>query len=83
MLAPLPSCWPLVLTRTDSHQAAGPATLHSRLFPGRQGPCLTAEDTPSALHRAAEHAGPGGLIVVIGSLRLVGGTRTALALQPA
>ncbi len=83
MLAPLPSHWPLVLTRTDSHQAASPATLHSRLSPGRKGPCLTAEDTPSALHRAAELAGPGGLVIVFGSLRLVGETRTALALQPA
>ncbi|MEI5102724.1 bifunctional folylpolyglutamate synthase/dihydrofolate synthase [Streptomyces sp. PmtG] len=83
MLAPLPSTWPLVLTRTDSHQAASPTALHSRLAPGRQGPCLTAEDAPSALRRAAELAGPGGLIVVFGSLRLIGETRTALALRPA
>ncbi|MGH4029299.1 bifunctional folylpolyglutamate synthase/dihydrofolate synthase [Actinomycetota bacterium Odt1-20B] len=83
MLAPLPSHWPLVLTRTDSHQAADPTTLRSRLLPSRQGPCLTADDTPSALRRAAELAGPGGLIVVFGSLRLVGESRTALALQPA
>ncbi|EDY47365.1 bifunctional folylpolyglutamate synthase/dihydrofolate synthase (plasmid) [Streptomyces clavuligerus] len=82
MLTPLPSNWPLVLTRTDSHQAADPTTLHSRLSPARQGPCLTAADTPAALHRAAELAGPGGLIVVFGSLRLVGESRTALALQP-
>ncbi|MFE7467736.1 bifunctional folylpolyglutamate synthase/dihydrofolate synthase [Streptomyces sp. NPDC057499] len=82
MLAPLPADWPLVLTRTDSHQAAAPAALHSHLSPGRQGPCLTAEDTPSALRRAAGIAGPGGLIVVLGSLRLIGETRTALALQP-
>ncbi|MFF4364327.1 bifunctional folylpolyglutamate synthase/dihydrofolate synthase [Streptomyces sp. NPDC001604] len=83
MLVPLPSDWPLVLTRTDSHQAASPSTLHSHLMPGRRGPCLTAEDTPSALHRATELAGPGGLIVVLGSLRLVGESRTALGLQPA
>ncbi|CAO0837952.1 folyl-polyglutamate synthetase [Streptomyces microflavus] len=83
MLAPLPSHWPLVLTRTGSHEAAGAATLHSRLAPGRQAPCLTAEDAPSALRRAAELAGPGGLIVVFGSLRLVGEARTALGLQPA
>lgn len=83
MLAPLPSDWPLVLTRTDSHQAASPTTLRSQLLPGRRGPCPTAEDTPSALHRAAELAGPGGLIVVLGSLRLVGESRTALGLQPA
>ena len=83
MLAPLPSDWPLVLTRTGSHQAASPTTLHSQLMPGRRGPCLTAEDTPTALHRATELAGPGGLIVVLGSLRLVGESRTALGLQPA
>ncbi|MEU9318120.1 bifunctional folylpolyglutamate synthase/dihydrofolate synthase [Streptomyces sp. NPDC048295] len=82
MLAPLPSDWPLVLTRTDSHQAADPTTLHNRLSPDRQGPCLTAEDTSSALRRAAELVGPGGLIVVFGSLRLIGETRTALALPP-
>ncbi|MFB7216496.1 hypothetical protein [Streptomyces sp. NPDC056255] len=83
MLAPFPFHWPLVLTRTGSHEAAGSATLHSRLALGRQAPCLTAEDAPAALRRAAEIAGPGGLIVVFGSLRLVGETRTALGLQPA
>ncbi|MFE4975666.1 bifunctional folylpolyglutamate synthase/dihydrofolate synthase [Kitasatospora sp. NPDC056651] len=83
MLAPLPDDWPLVLTRTDSHQAADPATLHDRLSPSRQGPCLTAENAPTALRRAAELAGPRGLIVVFGSLRLVGEARTALALPPA
>ncbi|AEY86711.1 hypothetical protein SHJG_1435 [Streptomyces hygroscopicus subsp. jinggangensis 5008] len=36
----------------------------------------------TALHRAAELTGPGGLIIVLGSLRLVGETRTALALEP-
>ncbi|MFJ6015117.1 bifunctional folylpolyglutamate synthase/dihydrofolate synthase [Streptomyces sp. NPDC092952] len=82
MLAPLPADWPLVLTRTDSHQAAAPAALHGLLSPGRRGPCLSAEDTPSALRRAAGIAGPGGLIVVFGSLRLVGEARTALALRP-
>jgi dihydrofolate synthase/folylpolyglutamate synthase len=57
--------------------------LHRRLSPGRTGPCLTAENAPTALHRAAELAGPGGLIVVFGSLRLVGETRNALGLPPA
>ncbi|MEV0170322.1 bifunctional folylpolyglutamate synthase/dihydrofolate synthase [Streptomyces sp. NPDC050803] len=83
MLAPLPSHWPLVLTRTGAAQAASPTALHAQLAPGRRGPCLTAEDPPSALQRAAELAGPGGLIVVFGSLRLVGESRTALGLQPA
>ncbi len=83
MLAPLPRDWPLVLTRTDALNAADPAVLHERLSPDRRGPCATAADTPSALHRAAELAGPGGLIVVLGSLRLVGESRTALGLHPA
>lgn len=82
MLAPLPTHWPLVLTRTGSHQAADPNSLHTRLAPNRQGPCLTAEDPPTALHQAAELAGPDGLIVVFGSLRLVGDTRTVLGLAP-
>ncbi|NDZ87769.1 bifunctional folylpolyglutamate synthase/dihydrofolate synthase, partial [Streptomyces sp. SID10115] len=82
MLAPLPADWPLVLTGTDSRQAADPTTLHDLLSPGRRGPCVTAEDSPSALRRAAELAGPGGLIVVLGLLRLIGETGTALAPRP-
>ncbi|MFE6973046.1 bifunctional folylpolyglutamate synthase/dihydrofolate synthase [Streptomyces sp. NPDC057682] len=83
MLAPLPSHWPLVLTRTASHQAAERAALYDQLSPTRRGPCLTADDTSSALRRAAEHAGTGGLVVVLGSLRLVGESRTVLGLPPA
>ncbi|MFI1866075.1 glutamate ligase domain-containing protein [Streptomyces jumonjinensis] len=82
MLAPLPSHWPLILTRTDFHQAAAPTALRSSLASVSRGPCLIAEDTPSALRRAAGLAGPGGLIVVIGSHRLVGETRTELTLPP-
>ncbi|MYR59397.1 bifunctional folylpolyglutamate synthase/dihydrofolate synthase, partial [Streptomyces sp. SID625] len=82
MLAPLPSHWPLILTRTDAPRAASCADLHDRLSPGRQGPCLTAPDTTAALRRAAELAGPGGLIIVFGSHRLVGESRTALSLEP-
>ncbi|MFF5504560.1 bifunctional folylpolyglutamate synthase/dihydrofolate synthase [Streptomyces roseolus] len=83
MLAPLPADWPLVLTRTGATRAADPDALHARFAPARRGPCVIAEDTPAALHRAAELAGAGGLIVVIGSLRLVGEARTALGLPPA
>ncbi|MET9017885.1 bifunctional folylpolyglutamate synthase/dihydrofolate synthase [Streptomyces olivaceoviridis] len=82
MLAPLPAHWPLVLTRTDAPHAASCVTLHRQLSSHRQGPCLSAENTMTALHRAAELTGPGGLIIVLGSLRLVGETRTALALEP-
>ncbi|WP_234438728.1 bifunctional folylpolyglutamate synthase/dihydrofolate synthase [Streptomyces sp. NRRL S-340] len=82
MLAPLPDHWPLVLTRTDAPHAANCTTLHHRLSPDRRGPCLTAQNTLTALHQAAELTGPGGLIIVFGSHRLVGETRTALALPP-
>ncbi|MEW2624633.1 bifunctional folylpolyglutamate synthase/dihydrofolate synthase [Streptomyces sp. NPDC048106] len=82
MLSPLPADWPLVLTRTDSPHAADCDTLYNRLSPDRRGPCLTAEDTTAALHQAAELTGTGGLIIVLGSHRLVGEARTALALQP-
>ncbi|MBF6056085.1 hypothetical protein GO002_30085 [Streptomyces eurocidicus] len=62
---------------------ADPTRSRPRGRPVRLRPRYTAEDTPSAPHRAAEPAGPGGLIVVFGSPRLVGGTRTALAPEPA
>ncbi|MFI6505849.1 glutamate ligase domain-containing protein [Nonomuraea typhae] len=83
MLAPLPSHWPLVLTQTGAPRAASPTSLHTQLASSRRGPCLIAEDTPSALRRAAGLAAAGGLIVVFGSLRLVGESRAALGLQPA
>jgi dihydrofolate synthase/folylpolyglutamate synthase len=82
MLAPLPAHWPLVLPRMDWHQALPPTDLRTRLASTRQGPCLTTDDTLGAMHTAAELAGPGGLIVVIGSHRLVGETRSVLDLPP-
>nr|WP_255519032.1 bifunctional folylpolyglutamate synthase/dihydrofolate synthase [Kitasatospora sp. SID7827] len=83
MLAPLPAPWPLVLTRTGSPDAAEPDALRTRLPAARRDRVHTAPDTASALRRAAELVGPGGLIVVFGSLRLVGESRTALGLAPA
>ncbi|MEV6973218.1 bifunctional folylpolyglutamate synthase/dihydrofolate synthase [Kitasatospora sp. NPDC093806] len=80
MLAPLPAHWPLVLTRTRSPHSSVPSTLRSRLDPERQRRALTSDDTRTALHRAGELAGPDGLIIVIGSLRLVGEARTELGL---
>ncbi|MEV4252776.1 hypothetical protein AB0J52_06355, partial [Spirillospora sp. NPDC049652] len=82
MLAPLPSDWPLVLTRTGSPHSADPADLRARLSATRHGPCVTAGDTPSALQRAAALATPDGLIIVLGSHRLVGESRTVLSLPP-
>ncbi|MFB6893002.1 bifunctional folylpolyglutamate synthase/dihydrofolate synthase [Kitasatospora sp. NPDC056327] len=83
MLAPLPESWPLVLTRTSSPDATGPAELHAALPPTRRAGAVTAPDTPSALRRAAALVGDGGLIVVLGSLWMVGETRTELGLPPA
>ncbi|WP_030244747.1 bifunctional folylpolyglutamate synthase/dihydrofolate synthase [Streptomyces sp. NRRL S-350] len=83
MLAVLPEPWPLVLTRTGSPDAGDPATLHTRLPPARRAGTVTAPDTATALRRAAGLVGPGGLVVVLGSLRLVGECRTALGLPPA
>ncbi|MGE7435489.1 bifunctional folylpolyglutamate synthase/dihydrofolate synthase [Kitasatospora sp. NPDC001175] len=83
MLAPLPEHWPVVITRTGAAEAADPDALRARLAPGRRTSSVTAPDAAAALRRAAELAGPDGLIVVLGSLRLVGETRTALGLPPA
>ncbi|MFF8772493.1 glutamate ligase domain-containing protein [Kitasatospora sp. NPDC015120] len=83
MLARLPGAWPLVLTRTDAPDAADPTALLARLPPGRRAGAVTAPDTTTALHRAAALAGHGGLLVALGSLRLVGEARTALGLPPA
>ncbi|MGK4584370.1 bifunctional folylpolyglutamate synthase/dihydrofolate synthase [Kitasatospora sp. HPMI-4] len=83
MLAPLPEHWPLVLTRTGAAGAADPHTLRAGLVPDRRATSVIAPDAASALRRAAELTGPGGLVVVIGSLRLVGEARTALGLPPA
>ncbi|MFJ9776149.1 bifunctional folylpolyglutamate synthase/dihydrofolate synthase [Kitasatospora sp. NPDC101157] len=83
MLALLPRPWPLVLTRTGSPDAADPAALHGRLHPARRAGAVTAPDTGTALRRAAGLVGHGGLIVVLGSLRLVGESRTVLGLPPA
>ncbi|WP_406086077.1 bifunctional folylpolyglutamate synthase/dihydrofolate synthase [Kitasatospora purpeofusca] len=83
MLAPLPSHWPVVFTRTGSHECSDPSAMRSLVASAGRGPCLTAQDTRSALRQAGELAGPGGLIVVTGSLRLVGESRTELGLPPA
>ncbi|KUJ65920.1 bifunctional folylpolyglutamate synthase/dihydrofolate synthase [Streptomyces albus subsp. albus] len=83
MLAPLPADWPLVLTRTDAADAVGPEALRDSLAPHGRTVSATAPDAASALRRAAELAGGGGLVVVLGSHRLVGQARTALGLAPA
>ncbi|TDC62822.1 bifunctional folylpolyglutamate synthase/dihydrofolate synthase [Streptomyces hainanensis] len=86
MLAPLPADWPLVLTRTDAHDAAEPAALRAALGPlgperWRPGAAVVPE-AAAALRHAAGLVGPGGLVVVLGSHRLVGLVRTELGLAP-
>ncbi|GGR90943.1 bifunctional folylpolyglutamate synthase/dihydrofolate synthase [Streptomyces aureoverticillatus] len=80
MLAELPPDWPLLLTRTASSKAADPDHL-ARLVADRPH-VHRAPDTHAALRHAARLTGPGGQIVVIGSLTLVGETRTLLGLPP-
>lgn len=81
MLDQLPLDWPLLLTRTASRKAVAPDRL-ARHVAGRPRTHV-APDVPTALRHAAELAGPDGPIVVVGSLSLVGETRTLLGLPPA
>ncbi|MFI1382108.1 bifunctional folylpolyglutamate synthase/dihydrofolate synthase [Embleya sp. NPDC020886] len=84
MLAALPSGWPVVLTRTSSSDAADPDVLAA--LPRGHGddrPTCVEPDVRTALGRAGELVGPGGLVVVLGSHKLVGEARTALGLPPA
>ncbi|MCB5911115.1 bifunctional folylpolyglutamate synthase/dihydrofolate synthase [Streptomyces pinistramenti] len=80
MLDELPADWPLLVTRTGSPTAADPDHL-TRCVADRPH-THRAPDVPTALRHAARLTGPGGLIVVIGSLALVGETRTLLGLPP-
>lgn len=76
----------LVLTRAPGVRAAPPARLREavrRAHAGRRRPpAETAATVPDALRRAAGLAGPHGLVVVTGSLYLVGAARTALGAPP-
>ncbi|GAB2906744.1 bifunctional folylpolyglutamate synthase/dihydrofolate synthase [Streptomyces mayteni] len=82
MLAPLPDDWPLVLTRTDAHDAAEPAALRAALGPERRPTAAVVPGVAAALRHGAGLAGPGGLVVVLGSHRLVGLARGVLGLPP-
>lgn len=76
-----------VLTRAPCARAAPPARLRGavrRTHAGRRRPSEeTATTVPDALRRASDRAGPQGLVVVTGSLYLVGAARTALGAPPA
>ncbi|MFI7101574.1 bifunctional folylpolyglutamate synthase/dihydrofolate synthase [Streptomyces sp. NPDC050161] len=80
MLDELPAEWPLLVTRTGSLTAADPDRI-ARYAVDRPH-THRAPDVPAALRHAARLTGPGGLIVVIGSLALVGEARTLLGLPP-
>lgn len=78
----------LVLTRAPDARAAPPGRLRQAVRRAHAGlrrppPCEAAATVPDALRRAAELAGPHGLVVVTGSLYLVGAARTALGAPPA
>jgi dihydrofolate synthase/folylpolyglutamate synthase len=67
---------PVVFTRTDNPRAADPVDLAAR-FAGRGGrDAETAPDTAAALDAARRKAPADGLVVVCGSLYLVGEVKT-------
>ncbi|WP_126640081.1 bifunctional folylpolyglutamate synthase/dihydrofolate synthase [Embleya hyalina] len=83
MLAALPVDWPVVMTRSGSGDAADPAALFAlRVAAGATRSDCVEPDVTAALGRAGKLAGEGGLVVVLGSHKLVGEARTALGLAP-
>ena len=70
---------PVLFTQTDNPRAAEPADLAERFRAcgGTKGEA--AGDVASALRTAAEKALPDGLVVVCGSLYLVGAVKEHLA----
>jgi len=72
---------PVVFTRTENPRAAAPADLAAR-FAGRGGGgAETAPDTGAALETARKKTPSGGLVVVCGSLYLVGEVKTMPACE--
>lgn len=70
---------PMVFTRTNNPRAADPADLAERFRARGGGVAETAADVPAALQTAANLAAPDGLVVVCGSLYLVGEVQVLLA----
>ena len=70
---------PLVFTRTDNPRAASPADLRERFerLGGEEAEAIP--DARAALRTAGEKAGPDGLVLVCGSLYLVGEVKGLLA----
>jgi dihydrofolate synthase/folylpolyglutamate synthase len=63
---------PIVFTKSQSPRACDPADLAARFAACGGAASQTAPDLPAALAAAKGLAGPGGLVVVAGSLYLVG-----------
>jgi len=81
MLAALVEKWPgaaVVFTRTTSPRAADPADLASQFTRAGGSRAQTAPDAASALKAAGAMAGRDGLVVVCGSLYLVGEVKRRL-----
>ena len=70
---------PVVFTRTENPRAADPADLAARFAERGGRGAETAPDTGAALEAARKKAPPGGLVVVCGSLYLVGEVKRLLA----
>jgi len=70
---------PLVFTRTDNPRAASPADLRERFerLSGEEAEAIP--DVRAAIRTAGEKAGPDGLVLVCGSLYLVGEVKGLLA----
>jgi dihydrofolate synthase/folylpolyglutamate synthase len=83
MLARLPLEWPAILTAVAQERALPAADLLqlARAL-GREGD-TTAPDIEAALAEARRRAGPGGLVLVLGSLYLAGEARDRLTTIPA
>ena len=69
---------PVVFTKSRSPRASAPADLAARFAAHGGAGAETAPDLPAALATARGLAGPGGMVVVAGSLYLVGEAKTLL-----
>jgi len=72
----------LVATRSPSPRALAPAELLAALPAVSPAQVATADDPLAALAAAEAAVGPGGLVVVAGSIFLVGDVRAALTGEP-
>ncbi|MEN8139630.1 MAG: folylpolyglutamate synthase/dihydrofolate synthase family protein [Thermodesulfobacteriota bacterium] len=73
-----PFCAEMIFTRPESERSATPGELAAALPPDYKGRSRLVGDVPAALAQARELAGPDDLILVAGSLYLVGAARLEL-----